>query len=358
MSKHLLRTGMSKLPKANLGFFPTPLHKLDNISKDIGVNIFMKREDFSGLGIFGGNKIRKLEYLMGEAINKNCDTVITYGATQSNHALQTIAAANKLGLKAVVLLVEFVKPKELKSNFLLNHVMDADIRTIPVGDMNIEEITKEVMVQGRAIVEEYQRRGHKVFDCPVGGNNELGSIGAIDTYLEISEQMHGYGGVDYIVQTTGTGGSLSGLQAARTVMGEDNAIEIISISAAPREDLERYCLDISTIASGSLTKLGIDKNCTPSHLKVDCSFVGQGYELPSEGGTNAIHYVAKREGITLDPTYTGKGFDGLLHYVNSGVIPQGSNVVFIHTGGSVALFSESEIVGELGNSKTSNANDD
>ncbi len=344
-----LRSRISKKPRKKIGIFPTPLQKLNNISDDLGINLFLKREDFSGLSLFGGNKIRKLEFVLGDAVSKGANKIITYGATQSNHALQTVASCCKLGLDASLILAEFVKPdySDLKSNFLLNHVLGADISTIPVGDMSIEELTAKIVKMGEDKVTAFEAEGHQCYSIPPGANNVAGSLGVTEVFIEIIEQMELAGQkIDYIVQTSGTGGSLSGLIAAKNILGKDD-IKIISISAADHDDQNQFKDQIADIANSVCNELEVDAVVNSEDFLLDCSYVGPGYEFPSKEGNEALQYMARKEGVVLDTIYTAKGFAGLIDYVESGKIPKGSNVVFIHTGGATANFSEKEIVGDI-----------
>ena len=163
---------LSQKPRANLGFFPTPLYKLDRLSERLGVNLYVKRDDFSGMSLFGGNKIRKLEYLLGDAGEKGCDTVFTYGATQSNHAMQTVTACRRLGLEPILYLNAYVQPDEndVRSNMLLDRILGAQVNVVPGLPGETEAQTEARCHQmGMAHAARLEAEGHRCYDVPMGG---------------------------------------------------------------------------------------------------------------------------------------------------------------------------------------------
>lgn len=342
-----VRERLDGFPTAKVGMFPTPLHRLDNVSDDLGVNVFLKREDFSGVNLFGGNKIRKLQYVLGEGVAQGCDTVVTYGATQSNHAMQTASACSRLGLKAVLMTAALVEPdySDLRANFLLDHLMGAEVHTVAADGGDVAAMTLELVAAGEEHAAAAEERGAKVYRVPPGANNVLGAMGALECYVELCEQMSELGErIDHVVHPTGTGGSLSGFALGRAVLGMDST-SILSICAAPLG--AGYAAAIAGIGTDLGSRLGLDAGVEADGLRLDDGFVGPGYEEPSDAATSAIRYLARREGVMVGPVYSGKGFAGLLGNVASGAIPQGANVVFVHTGGAQALFAEREIVGDL-----------
>ncbi|MHC1772162.1 MAG: 1-aminocyclopropane-1-carboxylate deaminase/D-cysteine desulfhydrase [Flexilinea sp.] len=333
-------------PKETLGFFPTPLHKLEKLSKELGVNLYLKRDDMTGFSLFGGNKIRKLEYLIGDAIAKGCDTVFTFGATQSNHAMQTVTACRRYGLKPILYLVAIVEPSEgdLRANMLLDKVLGAEIHIVSM-DGETESVADERAV---ALAEKHRERldaeGHKCYMVPMGGASPVGSAGFISAFVELSRQMAEIGrNTDYIFHSSGTGGTLAGLVAGKKLI--DSEASIISINASHKP--AQHYAKIAQLATDTLTYLGSDKTVSGDDLHFDQNYYAPGYEIPSENAGNAIKYLARTEGILLDPVYTGKAFAGMLDYIRTGKIPQDSNVVFWHTGGVTALFAEKEIVGDI-----------
>jgi D-cysteine desulfhydrase family pyridoxal phosphate-dependent enzyme len=336
------------LPKASLGFFPTPLHKLENISKDLGVNLFIKRDDFSGRNLFGGNKIRKLEYLLGKAKQQGCEYVVTYGATQSNHAMQTVAACRTLGLKPSLYLVAIVPVNEedLRSNLLLDQLFGAEIHIVtPMAGESEERAEERSFELGKARQAELEATGHKCFDIPLGGANFLGSTAFMEGFVEMTDQMTALNlHADYLFHATGTGGTLAGLIAGKKAINETTKIISINVSAKDNS----YLVKVADLANEALEHLNLTTRVDPfADLCMDLNYYAPGYEQPNQASTEAIKYLAQMEGLLIDPVYTGKAFAGLLDYIRSGKIPCESNVVFWHTGGATALFAEKEILGKI-----------
>lgn len=348
MLKVQLKEKLNKLPKEALGFFPTPLHKLENISNDLGINLYIKRDDFSGRNLFGGNKIRKLEYLLGDAKEKGCEYVFTYGATQSNHAMQTAAACRTVGLKPILYLVAIVPVKEedIRSNLLLDQIFDAEIHIVSVNDGETEAQAEERSFQmAKERQKELEADGHKCYDVPMGGASFVGSTAFMGGYLELMEQMDAlHLHADYIFHGTGTGGTLAGLIAGKKALASDT--DIVSVNVSSKDD--SYLIKVADLANETLDHLGIKEHVDGfKDLHTDLNYYAPGYEIPNEAATNAIKYLASMEGLLVDPVYTGKAFAGLLDYARTCKIKPGSTVVFWHTGGATALFAEKSIVGNF-----------
>lgn len=331
-----LRRNLNKLAKVQLGFYPTPCHRLDRLSKRLGVEIYLKREDLSGFTPFGGNKIRKLEYLLGDALERGWDHVITFGATQSNHAMQTVAACRKYGLTPILFLNRVVNPdNELRANLLIDNIMGAELH---IADSR-EEAEKAAKIR----VQELEEAGHTCYVIPSGGASPVGSTGFMDAFLELSEQLlQSNIKADYLFHATGSGGTLSGLLAGKKIL--DATTKIVSVAVGSKD--AEYPSKVLQLSTDTLKRIGSDVLLTEEDLAIDHGFYLPGYEIPNEESSAAIRLLAETEGILLDPVYTGKAFSGLLHGIQSGKIPKGSTVVFLHTGGSLALFAEKEIVGE------------
>lgn len=334
---------LSAMPKAKLGFFPTPLYRLDNISDELGVNVFIKRDDFTGSNLFGGNKTRKLEYLIGQALDRGCEYVFTYGATQSNHAMQTIWAASKYGLKPVVYLAAVVKPdmNDLKANLLLDSIFGAEIHIVDMLDgEDFVAAEYRSFEMGADHISRLEAEGHKCMDIPMGGANEYGSLGYIQAMTEIADQPQHF---DYLYHSTGSGGTMAGIVAGKKLLGLD--MEVHSITAMQVGD--SYAKASAALSNNALKLIGCDKECvvTEEDFIIDQNHYAPGYECPSEGGTEAIKLLASKEGILVDPVYSGKAFAGLIADARSGRIPAGSDVLFVHTGGTTVFFAEKEIIG-------------
>lgn len=339
---------LKRLPKAELGFFPTPLYRLNRLSAELDVNLYIKRDDFTGMNLFGGNKVRKLEYLMGDALAQGCEYVFTFGATQSNHAMQTVSACRRCGLKPVLYLVAIVKPDEddIRSNLLLNKLMGAEIHIVELAEGETEaEADARSVELARAHQKRLEAEGHKCYEVPVGGASPIGSVGFIEGFVEFAEQaeamqMH----PDVIFHATGTGGTMAGLAAGKVLTGSDPTI--ISVNASFKD--EGYPERTAGLANESLELIGAACRVEATRdIHTDLNYYLPGYEIPNEAATEAIRLLAEKEGLFIDPVYTGKAFAGMLDYIRSGKTPQGSNVVFWHTGGATALFAEKEILGEI-----------
>ncbi len=334
-------------PKEELGFFPTPFYKLEKLSKKLGINLYIKRDDFTGKNLFGGNKVRKLEYLIGDAKAQGCDYVFTYGATQSNHAMETASACCTAGLKCVLYLTAFVDPDEndYRANLLLDKILGAEIHIVkPEGDETENDAQARSFELAKAQIAKLEAEGHKCYNVPVGGSTFVGSAAFAKGYVELQEQLDQAGvHADYIVHCTGSGGTMAGIVAGHKLVNSD--AKIVSINAFLPAD--NY-IDLAVEhANDALAWVGSDVRVNTEDFNIDLGYYLPGYEQPSEGGSEAIRMLAREEGIFLDPVYTGKAFAGLLDYVRTGKIPQGSNVVFWHTGGAMALFSEKEILGDI-----------
>ena len=340
---------LARLPRTSLGFYPTPLHKLERLSAELGVNIYLKRDDLSGVSTFGGNKMRKLEYLLGDALAQGADTVFTYGATQSNHAMQTVAAACKCGLHPVLYLVSVVEPDKetLRANLLLDYIYGAEVHIVQM-EPGEEEADAEArsFAMGAEHVERLRAEGKHPYDVPMGGASPVGSVGFAGGFVELEEQCAAAGiKPDYLYHASGTGGTLAGLAAGRALLGAD--MRIVSVAVSPKD--EGYEARTADLANRALGVIGAsnDVRVSAEDLQVERGYFAPGYEIPNEWGNGAIRRLARTEGVLMDTVYSGKAFGGLLDHIERGVVPQGSTVVFWHTGGATALFSEPQIIGDL-----------
>lgn len=344
---------LAAMPRKELAFLPTPLYRLDKLSDELGINLYIKRDDFTGSNLYGGNKTRKLEFLMGRALETGCEYVFTYGATQSNHAMQTAWAAAKSGLKPVLYLAAVVTPdmNDLKANLLLDKILGAEVHVVDLLEgEDFAAAEHRSFDMGAEHIKRLEADGHKCMDIPMGGANEYGSLGYINAMVELTEQMQaGSLHFDYLYHSTGSGGTLAGIAAGRKLLGLD--FEIHSITAM--EVGESYAKATAALANKSLGLLGPgqiafapeDFAVEEADFVIDQNHYAPGYEMPSEGGTEAIRMLAREEGIFVDPVYSGKALAGLIADARSGRIPKDSNVLFLHTGGSTAFFAEKEIIG-------------
>ena len=323
---------LSRFPRVNLTLSTTPLEFLPNLTKHFGgPNLFIKRDDHTGLAL-GGNKTRKLEFLIGDALAKKATHIVTQGATQSNHVRQTIAAANKFGLKSTVLLEERVSGAHAdyygNGNVLLDQILGTTIETRPAGlDMN-----KEL----EAVGERLRAAGEVPYLIPGGGSNAIGALGYVVSAQELVAQANEQRlSVDHVVHATGSTGTQAGLVVG--IEGSNSHIPVLGISVrAPREKQEE---NVRKLARQTWELLGIRGEFPDASVAVNADYVGGGYGIPTEGMMEAVHLLARHEGILLDPVYTGKGFAGLVDLIRKGHFRKGENVVFLHTGGAAGLFA-------------------
>jgi L-cysteate sulfo-lyase len=326
---------LAKFPRIRLGHGPTPLEPMDNLSRALGgPRLWIKRDDCTGLAT-GGNKTRKLEYLMADAQAKGADTVITQGATQSNHARQTIAAACRLGMQSHIILEDrtgYTRAEYKKSgNVFLGALMGASISEVPADtDMNAAMAT---------LAEKLRAQGRKPYVIPGGGSNAIGALGYVTCALELAGQANDMGlAIDSLVHATGSAGTQAGLVVG--MEGARTQIPVLGIGVrAPRPAQEQRVFDL---ACQTAELLGVPGSVKREDVVANCDYVGPGYGLPTPGMVEAVTMLARHEGLLLDPVYSGKGMAGLIDLVRKGHFKQGQNVVFLHTGGAVALYGYTE----------------
>lgn len=336
-------------PRIPLCFSPTPLHRADRLSDELGIDLWLKRDDLTGPGAFGGNKMRKLEFLLGLAKTRGVEYVFTFGATQSNHAMETAAACCRCGFKPVLYLVAVVEPDKdsLRGNMLLDALFGAEVHVVKMLPGETEgEADERALEMARKQMQQLEAAGHHCMEVPIGGSTHVGAIGFAAGYVEFKEQQEamGLGAFDYIIHSTGSGGTLAGLAAGRALCGGKEKIVAVTCSMKD-EGYEAKVAGLANQALDQLKQSGL--RIQPEDLVIDRGYFGEGYEVPSEASTEAMKLLARTEGVVLDPVYTAKAFAGLLDYVKTGRIKQGQRVVFWHTGGAASLFAEPEIVGNL-----------
>lgn len=317
--------------KLNLANFPTKIEKLEKISKDSGVNIYLKRDDQTGSEI-SGNKIRKLEYSIYEAIENGCDTLITCGGIQSNHARATAAAGIKLGMRAILVLRSDETP-ELEGNYFLDKVIGADVRIISSDDYRERraEIMKEIKAESDA-------EGHKAYIIPEGASNGIGSLGYYSAMEEIKEQEKELGiKFDRIVAAVGSGGTYAGLCMgnAEFFNGEKKITGFNVCDDA--EFFKKRSEEITEEAQKYLDKSIIVK---AEDMDIIDGYVGIGYAQSRPEELEFIQKTAKKEGVIFDPVYTGKAMYGMMNEIEKGTFAKGENILFIHTGGLFGIFSK------------------
>ncbi|KGL01741.1 cytochrome C biogenesis protein CcmE [Thalassobacter sp. 16PALIMAR09] len=326
---------LARFPRVQLGHLPTPLEPMDRLSELLGgPRLWVKRDDCTGLSS-GGNKTRKLEYLMADAQAHGADTIITQGATQSNHARQTAAAAAKLGMACHILLEDRTGSNDpsyiMSGNVLLDRLHGATVSKRSGGtDMAIEM---------EDLAETLRSKGKTPYVIPGGGSNPIGALGYVNCARELVEQANGLGlKIDALVHATGSSGTQAGLVAGLAALQSD--IHLLGIGVrAPQEKQESMVYDL---AQRTAAHLGASAQIERSNVRANCNYVGAGYGLPTDGMVSAIKLLAETEGLLFDPVYSGKGLDGLIDLVRNGHFAGMDNVVFLHTGGSAALFGYPE----------------
>ncbi|MFP1924747.1 D-cysteine desulfhydrase [Lonsdalea quercina] len=333
---------LARFPRLSLGHFPTPLEPLPALTAYLnGPTIYIKRDDATGLAT-GGNKTRKLEFLLAEALQQEADIILTQGATQSNHVRQTIAAAAKLGLKTKVLLEKRVEdygePYQRSGNILLDNLLGGEIVDhLPAGT--------DMQQALESLADELRREGHRPYVIPGGGSNVTGALGYVacaeELLFQSSQQRLR---IDHIVHASGSSGTQAGLVAGLTAVR--SGIPVLGISVrAPKEKQEE---NVYRLAQQIWQRLGIDEALPRAAVQANSDYVGKGYGIPNEGTREALQLLARLEGILLDPVYSGKGMAGLIDLIRKGHFKKGEQVVFIHTGGSAGLFGYREFFEQQG----------
>ena len=305
-------------PKISLGIFPTPVQKLENISRLLNANVFIKRDDMTGLGL-GGNKVRKLEYLLADARKQGAEVVFTTGGSQSNHAMLTAAAAGKLGMKPILILKRRGVTEQV-GNQLLEHLMGTEVIFMDTDDY--ADIYAEMDRIGTQL-------GVPYYKIPCGGSNALGSLGYVDCAREIGQQGSRF---DYLICAEGSGGTMAGLALGAKLFLPGTKVYGMMVDSDPFDEIT------PALMREAAALLGVEAEISAMdyHLRDMC---GPGYAIPSEEGNAAISLLAKYEGLFLDPVYTGKAFAGLIKMAEEGRFQATDNVLFLHSGGAGGLFA-------------------
>lgn len=317
------------LPRVPLGFFPTPLEELTRLSKALGgPRIWMKRDDQTGLAT-GGNKTRKLEFSLGEALQQNAETLVTLGAVQSNHCRQTAAAAVRYGLRCVLVLRGYA-PQQVTGNLLLDHLLGAQV--IFAGDRTREEVGDEVMEQLKA-------EAAAPYFIPVGASNAVGAMGFVAGMEELDSQFKQLNlKVDRVVFGSSSGGTQAGLCLGAKLLGFKGEITAIAIDSTRAE----LSAEVAQIARGAIQRLGVELDFSPDEVVAYDGYLGAGYSIMGEPEQEAIELLARYEGILLDPVYTGRAMAGLIDLIRKGEFGKDETILFWHTGGSAALYAYSQ----------------
>lgn len=309
---------IESFPRLSLGIFPTPIHKLENISRLLDREVYIKRDDMTGLGL-GGNKVRKLEFLLADAKAQGAEIVFTTGGAQSNHAMLTAAAAGKLGMKAILVLKKR-GVTDCAGNQLLERLMGTDVRFVDTDDY--ADIYAEMDRIG-------QEMGRPYYKIPCGGSNALGALGYVDCAREIAGQgLH----FDHIVCAEGSGGTMAGLALGAKLFLPGTKVHGMMVDTDPFDRIT------PALMRETAALLDIAPEITPEDYLLR-DMCGPGYAIASEVGNAAVSLMARQEGIFLDPVYTGKAFAGLLEMAEEGVFAAEDRVLFLHSGGAGGLFA-------------------
>ena len=339
---HDLHSRLEKLPRASLALLPTPLQALKRFGASLGgPELWMKRDDLSGLE-GGGNKTRKLEFLVGDALLQGADMLVTVGAIQSNHTRQTAAAAAKAGLKCALLHCAWTKDASATyrqvGNILLSHVMGAELY--------VDETERPIEDQGplKEFMAHLRQQGHKPYLIPGGASeHRLGSMGYINCAAELATQMAETGQVfDYLVHCTGSSSTQAGLVAGFAAL--DIKTHIIGISDDNETEIKKSRVEL--LANNALHELGLDVRVTPQNIEI-VPANSKAYGIADTEITDAIHLFASTEGLIADPVYEGRAIRGLLNLAAEGRFEKDAKILLMHLGGSPAIHAYAEKFGAI-----------
>jgi D-cysteine desulfhydrase family pyridoxal phosphate-dependent enzyme len=331
-------TALHDIPRVRLAQLPTPLEEAPRLTEALGgPRILLKRDDLTGLAL-GGNKARKLEFLLADALAQGADTVITTGAADSNHCRMTAASATRLGLKCVLLLGAKSAEPAIQGNLLLDYLFGAEVhfydaRPGLAGNRILPRLTEYV-----------RDRGDRPYAFASGGSVGRGALGYALMYEELAGQLDGAGvRADYVVFASGSSGTHAGLMLGEALGGPRFTVQAINVDEPTNDELEeRTC---SVYAEGAAI-LGLPSSQPMPALNLRAGYVGEGYGIISAAGAEAIWLLARTEGVLLDPVYTSKAMAGLIDLIRTGEIGPEQTVVFVHTGGAPGLFTQAQTLVE------------
>ena len=323
---------LSEFPRVALAHLPTPLEHMPRLSEHLGgPDIYVKRDDCTGLAT-GGNKTRKLEFSMGEALQQGADTIVTVGAVQSNHVRQTAAAACKLGMKCEVLLEHRVAdPSDTyanSGNVFLDRIFGANLREYAGGtdfDVAMAEVENEI-----------RGNGGVPYMIPGGASNPVGALGYVNCGIELLQQLKDQNlSIDHVVTATGSAGTHAGLAVGLRASGSKLPILGIGVNAPQGIQEER----VYKLACETADMVGESGCVARDDIIADCNYIGAGYGEPTDSMNEAVLMLARYEGLLFDPVYSGKALAGMINYIRQGRFAAGQKIIFLHTGGSAALFA-------------------
>jgi len=320
-----IRKCLGAFPGLNMSLVPTPVHRLDTLSDEYGVNVYCKRDDLTGFG-FGGNKTRKLDFLVADALELGCDTLLAIGANQSNFCRMTAAYGAATGMD-VHLVLGGKDSANPTGNLRLDHLLAAVCHHVESSDWD------SWACEAERIEKTLTARGRKVYRMPVGGSTSRGAMGYVSAFAEILTDQSRLGvQFDTILHASSSAGTQAGLVAGQGVSQWPGRVIGISV-AKPRAEQEKDVLDLARATAAE-----IGTSVAPSSVVVDDDYLGAGYADRTSGCEAAVALFAQRLGIFLDYVYSGKAAAALIDYLRQGRFAKGANVLFIHTGGNIELF--------------------
>ena len=325
--KSLMRIeALARFPLAQL---PTPIEELKSLSRELdGPELLIKRDDQTGLAL-GGNKTRKLEFLVGQALEQGADTLVTAGAAQSNHCRQTAAAAARVGLRCDLLL-NGTKPELPNGNLLLDELLGARVYWVQRSE-------REAKLGG--LSDQLRQQGHNPYVIPVGGSNGVGATGYVLAMMELAEQLNGINRhVDHVVFASSSGGTQAGIVVGAKVTNFNGKLHGVSVDQQDN-DGTAYEAELADIANETAKYIGFNAQFAASDFTVVYDYLGGGYGVVGDLEREAIRLLASREGIILDPVYTGRAMGALIDLIRRKTFRSDETVLFWHTGGAPALFA-------------------
>ncbi len=323
---------LSRFPRVRLAHLPTPLEHLPRLSKELdGPQIWVKRDDCTGLAT-GGNKTRKLEFSMGEAVGLGADTIITVGAVQSNHVRQTAAAAARLGMGCEVLLEHRItNPSDAylnSGNVLLDRIFGATLHEYPAGT-DFDEAMRE-------LADKLEASGKTPYIIPGGASNKIGALGYVNCAFELLSQADEMGlAIDHIIGATGSAGTQAGMVAGLKARNSEVPLLGINVSVGAEEQQEK----VFALACDTVEYLGAPGIVTRDDVVANGDYVGPGYGQRTDAMNEAVLLLARLEGLLFDPVYSGKALAGMIDLIREGQFGKDDTIVFLHTGGTAALFA-------------------
>jgi D-cysteine desulfhydrase/L-cysteate sulfo-lyase len=335
-----VEAALATRPRIRLATLPTPLQEAARLRDALGgaracPRILIKRDDLTAMGL-GGNKARKLEYLVADARAQGATTLITTGAVQSNHARMTAAAACMAGMRCVLVLTATSDDPAVAGNLLLDKLYGAAIRLVPSIDPMFAVGHDEAVVA--QVVEEERAAGRVPYVIPVGGSSGVGVCGYIGGSAELVAQLADAGiAPSRLYYASGSRGTQAGLTLGAKLCGAPYQVYGVAVSAGEPEKIERA----KRIANEAAVLLKLPERLELADLATDQNFIGEGYGIPTPEGLESIAVLARSEAVLLDPCYTSKAMAGMIRHIRDGEIPANETIVFLHTGGMPALFTDS-----------------